>query len=892
MKYSDLTLDFSRGIYATFTGCDARNHGNLPCFRRGCTGSQASLSMDKTQGKVLLHCFRCNFGGTMIDFLEELGHSRKEIYRILGISPSEKEKKNYSFVDSALNTLKSFYPSYSVSEKEIYYFDFMDVKRFGVFLQEVNLNLENPLKGYTSIKPFAKCVLRNLKGEKEFRLVYQQKDKIAISEKGELIVFPYNFMALFEWMKDANDKRIIIITEGEKDVETIKSLVGSRCLPISLKTGDTFWKMLVFYMIAKKTDCVYFLGDNDTAGYKHRKDLFIKARGFLKHFYIVRLTNIEKLGRGADITDWYDDLMKNESRSTIRNLLEECIFQKTRLQDMMLSEHFEAISEVRYDKEGNVKSITPENTWVNIRSFFESKEAFLMRDIMTGKVHGEYGLLRFMKGDNALTLFPSSIQAELMYAGWHNLSTKNVETLMMEYFEKRTFIHMLDEIKKKPINNLIIQKKFHDNFSSLKFPPLLLWLLNNIGFSHQEHCINIALQKTMIFKALLGLPYMLENTNDKGRRIKGELRFVGDNSVGKSTFCESLFEVFCDGKRYRWSQTMKALDIKNKDEVKVSFEAPCLIIDEGNLKGSNDEKKSFLDESLYTFIPKFKEISEYKIRRNIILSSSNNFINTYDNDSERRMWQICVDKLPYLLQLPSEEFYNNRDFWERNGVFESDLFTARDEDDENDVRLFKFPVLEFWRQMYRVYKEYEEKGIIENILILSTKSEGELEAYKNYMKDKTFVPEEEQFVLNMFGEENFKNAEDECDDIIIMPAIEFEAIIELFCGKSWVKKVKKYFTRLIKRFKKRGILHSNKTTYYAQYETNYINSVYVPLFTQEFVNNLEWEVKSRDGTYSHVGVTIKNYKLLCAGGGRDEVMHNYSRYQGNFSLSKYRMKDM
>jgi len=91
MKYNDLTLDFARGVYTTFTGCGAVNHGNLPCFRTSCTGSQASLSIDKTQGKVLLHWFRCNFDGTMIDFLEELGYSKKEVYRILGISPLDYE---------------------------------------------------------------------------------------------------------------------------------------------------------------------------------------------------------------------------------------------------------------------------------------------------------------------------------------------------------------------------------------------------------------------------------------------------------------------------------------------------------------------------------------------------------------------------------------------------------------------------------------------------------------------------------------------------------------------------------------------------------------------------------------------------------------------------------
>jgi 5S rRNA maturation endonuclease (ribonuclease M5) len=575
---------------------------------------------------------------------------------------------------------------------------------------------------------------------------------------------PYNFV------KALTSNKKIILVEGEKDVETINNnfselgYIGVSFKHTSKNKDYKFFFELLFKHKSYKN--IFIIPDNDEAGRKYMDDLCEASSEYTNKFFRIKLPFIDALQKGADITDWYN-YMKNFRKMDSKNIQKVFLevsseingwdYKRSRIWWRFPYEMPEDIEDNKKNKKNNL----PEDCWQNLYSFFDFHRCDLRFEIVSQEVIGDFGSLTGIidakdsqhgfsldRLKTALGQTQEDRGRGQIFAGMKIKSEEELNRRFFSYIEERKFNDMLSCISIKPQRD-IEEFKEEENFgahykSSFSgnekkeyvfnhyiIPPLMKKMLQYIGFV-SEDSTSRKFQELLIFKILLACPYMLEN-DDCMRSIRGDLRLVGDNSIGKSTFCEELFGSFVNKK---WFNSCQRLDVTNRDSKKNALFTPCLILDEGNIIGKEQEIRAFYSERIFSFIDKWKTHSSRIPRRNIIISSTNKHKTSKDIESERRVWQIEVNRLPFLSKMEYEKYLVSEEdivFWEKYGI--------RKEEGKDH---FQFPIIEFWREMYVVYKYYESNQSIENILDLS---KSELGFYKDIWMFGKYVESNEIKIL-------------------------------------------------------------------------------------------------------------------------------------------------
>lgn len=670
---------------------------------------------ESSDGLHWFYCYGCGKGGNMITFYKNLGNSYSEACKKLGIGGDErwiKEDSQHNLIEKVKLLMNKCY-------KEL-------ISR-GLSLENKDIFVyQAPNKNF---KTYYKCVFRGIKEKQPRFCFFNEKDELEYKAPPKQM--PYNYLDSLEWKKRKQkniktdiEHRKIIITEGEKDVETIKNILQNyytikdeKYVPISFKglkreNMEAYAKEL--FDIKNNGEekiivSVYFIGDNDIAGREYREEVFNACSAFIDHFYLIELPYFYRLPLGSDISDWTDYMARIEKK-TLVNLRE--IFYS-----IIQNHHWDYKKSkcwAVFDEKDK-----PVSCWQNIASFFEFKKCNLRHEIISGKVIKDLGyLLSIEDRSNASHgICYNSLKSELYFQGLHIKRSTEIYEHIETYLKKRKFNEMLDTIVLKPKNRDLVRYNFSAseiyNFGSYYLSPLLHWLLNNIGFQ-SKNIFEIEFQKIMIFKILLACPYMLRNEGN--RRLRGDLRFVSGNQKGKSTFCRELFGANLT--EFTWFTQCTLLDVSSRDSKKTALVAPCVILDEGNLKGGKNtsikEIRAFYDESIFSFIDKFEKNRTEIIRKSIIISSSNSKQNSCDIESERRLWQVEIESLPYLSHLKKSVYYSTDEqkaFWKKYNIH-SDNHEAFYS--ENGEEYFKFPLIEFWREMNHMYEHYED--IIDSVI--------------------------------------------------------------------------------------------------------------------------------------------------------------------------------
>jgi len=830
----DVSLNTTLEVFSEETGQNIRGGGNFDCFIPSCKGSQKSLSIDDRKGRVLLHCFRCNGGWTPYSFLQERGYKHLEILKKLDVEITEEEKTFANAKEQLIAFCQQKYPTYKLVYQNIFTFAIDDLRNA---IGMISATYHKNITGYCDeafnfvFKNHYKCKLIPINsGAPIYTFLYfDDENQIQICNS-EFEKIPYNFDKFLKWVKNPSDERVLIITEGEKDCDTLmeKLNYGNRFLAISLKTGSRELHQVLFQMVFQKTNKVYFVGDNDLAGIEYRHRVFLLAKPYVKHFYVLRLYGMASLGIGADITDWYEHaVLTGQKRKEIQDIFYETLFAHP-AHDFQVSEHFESVACVELKKN---KKIVVDDSWVNLRSFFEFYGVILRKDALSERVTGDLRSLWVIRDDSPFGINVHRLQMLVGKCGW-KIDRKKLEEALIDYLRENQYVWMLQAICKTPMVQSYKKITFHEEFGTYYVPPLMEFLLNSIVFKSSDEK-DVALQKIMIYKALLTLPYMLENSATKQRRIKADLRFVGGKAVGKSTFCRDLMTLCDKDEIHQCFMEMGTLDLKNKDQRRLSFSSPCLILDEGVMYGTNAERKAYLEESVYYYTPKFTDIKASIIRRNIILSSSNEMQHSTDKFNERRLYQVDVIKLPYLSRLTKKEYQERANFWKNHGIEQENFYN----DQLGAEKVFRFPSLEFWRQMYHVYKYYEESNI--NLETLTVLNCNEMRYYDEYMSDKISVKEDTREMEDMFGEENWRNASRENNMVQYITAKNMKMLLWMSAVNRKVISMSEFvknYKAFVDGYGKNRELEANKTICV---NGKSVKFYIVPLFSEYFIKGLE-----------------------------------------------------
>jgi hypothetical protein len=744
------------------------------------------------------YCFGCHHSANIIQFLTQVGGlSLGDAYKELGIKWSGiegrsstqqqylKEKKLKDVIQGLFPALKNS----TLQEKDIYFYDVPEDENF---------------------IPYYKAVFRNRMGGKDCRFCHFDSQGKLLNTAPESQV-PYNYIEALQWNLEFRTARVnsnkfyrkLIITEGEKDVETIKQHLQYHqddiYTPISLKgLGKKEMKEFMEKILSLNGDdnqglyieSVYFIGDNDDAGDTYLEDCYDACKEYVKHFWVVNLSRIaEKMPDGYDITDWHNQFVKEgalelDSKTPwqIRRQASETfallINNHHKLHDYCLSQYWASV-EIKVMKDKVI--YTPNFSWVNIESFFRANKCKFKKEEISGKIFGDFGFLKGIQDRNNRTdqvnyiVLKTELETPIYDRGkqMQGMPIKNTQLLQDHfntYVNKRSFIDMLDKIDKTPkrfvLNNTYIFEH-EDKSSSYKVPELLYFLLESIVFSTND-AKKVLFQKLLILKTLLMLPHVLRNNFESKIALKGDLRLIGANGIGKTDFVRHLFGDGYNISSADWYFKMPYLDVLKNDDKKMAFSAPCLFLDEGNIGGKPSEQRAFMDGSYISYIEKYQTHTTAVIRRSIIISSSNYKEVSYDITAERRMWAVEIKELPHLIRLSCEKYYvtsEQRKFWD-NYIAKEDFFEIGEE------KYFKFPVLEFWQQMNSLFKENRE--IIDEIVSMK---KHELEFYRNeWMTDKYALNELQRKITALH---DWKGS----DNIIKIPNLHFSIIEEFYFGK-------------------------------------------------------------------------------------------------------------
>ncbi|WP_082853601.1 CHC2 zinc finger domain-containing protein [Clostridium coskatii] len=222
--------------------------------------------------KYKFKCFGCGEVGDAIDFIEKLKnitYNQAREYLRLTVEKSVQEQQ---------------------TEKIKRYIDWQ-IKKFDLKENLIGLFPFTNDKGEIA---YFKAKFKNDKGEK--RLSYYHIEDGKVINKRGCEELPYNLYNAIQGIKNG---KVIIICEGEKDVNNLNSVLKKNDY---VATSVKNVKNLSMYENAY----LYICGDTGEAGEKYKWSIYKKLFSSAKSFKFINLPGIKSMGDNKDVTDWLD----------------------------------------------------------------------------------------------------------------------------------------------------------------------------------------------------------------------------------------------------------------------------------------------------------------------------------------------------------------------------------------------------------------------------------------------------------------------------------------------------------------------------------------------------------------------------------------------------------
>lgn len=269
MELQDIDL---RDLIENQTGEKFNRQGYIRCPFHGEKTPSLSVKFNSDKNKWKFKCFGCDESGDAIDFISKTrGIDFIEAKKYLGLSVEKTqiellEDKVKSYIDWELGKFRA-------EQELICIFTFVD-------------SIGKPL--------YYKAKFMKPDGTKCLAYYHIENDKV-VSGRGTDEV-PYN---LYNTLNGISNDLIIVITEGEKDANTINSLFKKDgYVATSVKSCKDI------EVLANAN--IYVCGDTGQAGEKYKWEVHKKLFRFSKTFKFINLPGIKMLGENKDITDWIE----------------------------------------------------------------------------------------------------------------------------------------------------------------------------------------------------------------------------------------------------------------------------------------------------------------------------------------------------------------------------------------------------------------------------------------------------------------------------------------------------------------------------------------------------------------------------------------------------------
>lgn len=270
MELQDIDL---KTLIERETGQHFNKQGYIKCPFHNEKTPSLSVKFFPDKNKEKFRCWGCEKQGDAIDFIMELkGIDYIKAREYLGLSVEKS-------------------PQEELREKVKGYIEWELTKfRKGQQL----LGIFNFMNDKGEIAYF-KAKFKNADGKKELSYYHIENDKV-VNKRGcdEL---PYNLYKVIEGMKN---KSVVIICEGEKDANTLNSILKNDdyvatsikgCKDISILEGLR----------------IYVCSDTGKAGEQYKWSVYRELFTLSKEFKFINLPGIKSMGDNKDVTDWLDN---------------------------------------------------------------------------------------------------------------------------------------------------------------------------------------------------------------------------------------------------------------------------------------------------------------------------------------------------------------------------------------------------------------------------------------------------------------------------------------------------------------------------------------------------------------------------------------------------------
>lgn len=555
-----------RNIIESETGLKFNRGNKISCPFH--TDKTPSLSIKEDKW----HCFSCGCGGDAIDFISQLkGFNYIEACKYLGVDLNEdykviveEEEKVKNYINWCLDHMDNLK-------------DWKLVKLYR-FEDEDNKTLYFTAKFSTPSK-------------KEIRYFSIVDGEVKWNRNSDAV--PYKFSRLTRALKE---NKPVFIVEGEKDADTINhlgyvatSLKGIKNLPISIFHDAN----------------IYSIADTGEAGEQYQEHIWYELKDKIKHFRVVELPNIEKLGDNADITDWFEAGHTKEEF-------------KAALQDHWDWKVSKLWKYIKYDSKNNVK---PLPIWENLDVLLKRKKITLKYNELSKEEEflGNNFIDNDLDNNSFLEDMFSLVNKNNLSMGKDNLSNalsriakKNKYQPVREYLNK-----CLEEYTPgiysaiQALADTIETPSYFEANTKLMY--LTKWLLNvcNIAF------------------------------NDGTVGSEGILVLQGKQGLGKTRWVKSLVP------NKSWVKTGIEIDPSDKDKV---YQATKYWITElgeldGTLKRDQAKLKAFFTESMDEYRRPYERKTEKYPRMTAFFGSVNSQQFLKDDTGNRRYWVVPCENI-------------------------------------------------------------------------------------------------------------------------------------------------------------------------------------------------------------------------------------------------------
>lgn len=234
-----------------------------------------SVKFFPNANKQRYKCWGCNASGDAIDFIVNYKNmDYNEARKYLGLEVEKSVTEDYE------ETIEAFVRNQVTRGNKKGY------KPLGIFtfVDEDNKPIYSKVK---FLKP---------DGKKETPYYHIENGQVICNRSHEEV--PYNYYNLLQGIAS---NKILVIVEGEKDVNTLSHLLPkNQYVVTSLKGFKDYDKIKSEFMK------VYIIGDTGEAGLKYINDIKKQLISTCSVFKIINLKGIQALGDNKDVTDWLE----------------------------------------------------------------------------------------------------------------------------------------------------------------------------------------------------------------------------------------------------------------------------------------------------------------------------------------------------------------------------------------------------------------------------------------------------------------------------------------------------------------------------------------------------------------------------------------------------------